>query len=414
MNINHSDITKFRLEHEEKSMSHLQDTQISTKCVHAGQEPEILYGCVNVPIYTSTTYAQTAPAEPFGPFDYSRCGNPTRNNLERSLAFLENGKFGLVWGSGMASINGVVESFCNVGDEVVCIEDVYGGTQRLFRQCLIPRNGIVFKFINFDDVESAMKEINEKTKIIWIEVATNPTLAVVDLQEITKRAKEINENIIVCADNTFMSPVNCTPLDFGVDIVSESITKYINGHSDVVMGLTVTNNKDLNEKMFFYSKSSGGVPSPFDCYLVLRGIRTLGIRMKTINENAMAVAQFLEKNEHVKKVLYPGLESNKYHNVAKKQFKNGFGGIISFVLKGGMEDAVKFLQNLKIFTLAESLGGVESLAEHPPKMTHASVPKEIRDKLGIEDGFIRICCGIEDKCDLIKDIENAFNALKNK
>jgi cystathionine beta-lyase/cystathionine gamma-synthase len=391
-------------------MSHLKDTQISTKCVHAGQEPEILYGCVNVPIYTSTTYAQTAPAEPFGPFDYSRCGNPTRNNLERSLAFLENGKYGLVWGSGMASINGVIETFCNVGDEVVCIEDVYGGTQRLFRQCMIPRNGIVFKFINFDDIEKSMKEINEKTKLIWIEVATNPTLAVADLEEITKKVKEINKNVIICADNTFMSPVNCTPLDFGVDIVSESITKYINGHSDVVMGLTVTNNKDYNDKMYFYSKSSGGVPSPFDCYLVLRGIRTLGIRMKTINNNAMAVAEFLEKNENVKKVMYPGLESNKYHNIAKKQFKNGYGGIISFVMKGGMDDAVKFLQNLKIFTLAESLGGVETLLTYPFTQTHADVPEEIRIANGITESVLRMSTGIEAKEDLIRDLKEAIDS----
>lgn len=407
-------VTKTRLDFEAKETEHIKDAGISTKCVHAGQEPEIVYGCVNVPIYMSSTFAQTGPGEPFGPFDYSRCGNPTRNNLERSLAILENGKHCLVWGSGMAAITGVL-SLLKTGEECLCIDDVYGGTQRFFRQIAQPQAGVKFTFAKFDDIPALEKLITSNTKLMWMEVTTNPTLSVPDIQEIVKMVRRVNKDVIIVVDNTFMSPVNCTPLDFGIDIVVESATKYINGHSDVVMGVTVTKRDDLQDRLFFISKSTGGVPSPFDCFLVLRGIKTLGIRMKTIDSNAMEVAKFLEKNQYVKKVLYPGLESSPYHEIAKKEFKGfGYGGVVSFVIKGGIEESKKFLKALKVFRLAESLGAVESLAELPSLMTHMSVPKEIREQLGIEDGFIRLSVGIEEKDDLIKDLDEALKVCAQK
>ena len=406
--MDHKKITEFRLKFEEEETKNIINTGISTKCVHGGQEPDIVYGCVNVPIYMSSTFAQTSPAEPFGPFDYSRCGNPTRNNLERAVSILENGKHTISWGSGMAAITGII-SLLKTGEECICIDDVYGGTQRFFRKISQPNHGVVYKFLKFDDISKLEKEINDKTKMMWMEVVTNPTLGVPDVIEIVKMVRRVKKDIIIVVDNTFMSPVNCNPLDFGVDIVCESATKYINGHCDVVMGLTTTNDDKLNEDLFFISKSTGGVPSPFDCYLTLRGIKTLGIRIKTINNNAMAIAQYLEKHPKVSKVLYPGLESSPYHAIIKKLVKgHGYGGIVSFVIKGGLDEASKFLKKLKIFRLAESLGGVESLAEHPPTMTHASVAPELRAQIGIEDGFIRLSVGIEEKEDLLKDLEESL------
>ena len=407
-------INQFRLKFEEEETSHITDKGISTKCVHAGQEPEVVYGCVNVPIYMSSTFAQTGPGEPFGPFDYSRCGNPTRNNLERSLAILENGKHCITWSSGMAAITGVL-SLLKSGEECLCIDDVYGGTQRFFRKIAQPQAGINFKFAPFTNIPELEKLISSNTKMMWMEVVTNPTLSVPDIQEIVKMVRRVNKDVIIVVDNTFMSPVNCNPLDFGIDIVVESATKYINGHSDVVMGVTVVKNDELQDRLFFISKSTGGVPSPFDCFLVLRGIKTLGIRMKTINNNAMEVAKFFEQNEHVKKLIYPGLESSPFHTIAKKELKGfGFGGVVSFVIKGGIEESKKFLKSLKIFRLAESLGAVESLAELPSLMTHMSVPKEIREQLGIEDGFIRLSVGIEENEDLIKDLDEALKACVSK
>lgn len=396
-------------EYIKKYDSKYEEFSFATKCVHIGQEPDMLTGAVNPPIHLSTTYAQKAPGDPFGPYDYSRCGNPTRANLERTMCGLHKGKYSLVWSSGMAATTGII-SLVKTGDEVVSIDDVYGGTQRFFRKISHPQHGVLFTFIAFDDMETVRKSLSENTRMIWFESPTNPTLKTTDIEAVVKTVKEFNKDIIIVVDNTFMSPYNCNPLDFGVDIVVESATKYIGGHSDVVMGITTTNNKDIQDRLYFISKSTGGVPSPFDCYMALRGIKTLSIRIERQNSNALKIAQFLEKHKNVEKVLYPGLESSPYHKIAKKQQK-GFGGLLSFYIKGGLEESKKFLTSLKIFILAESLGSVESLAEHPALMTHFSVPPEIRKELGIDDGLIRLAIGIEEVEDLIHDLDYSLNQI---
>ena len=381
----------------------------STKCLHIGQEPDAIYGGVNVPINMSTTYAQHSPGEPYGPFDYSRCGNPTRSHLERLIAGIENGKYAISWSSGMAAITGIVH-LLRTGDEIICIDDVYGGTQRYFRKISAVNHDLVFKFIAMDTLDELRQNLTDKTKLIWLESPTNPTLKVTDIRAVVRLVKDYNPDIIITVDNTFMSPYNCKPLDLGVDFVMESATKYLGGHSDIVMGITATNNKELNDKLYFVSKSMGGVPSPFDCYLAIRGVKTLSIRVERQNENALKISGFLEKHEKVTKVLYPGLESSPYHEVAKSQQK-GFGAVLSFIIKGGLEESKTFLKNLKIFILAESLGSVESLAEHPALMTHFSVPPEIRKELGIDDGFVRLAIGIENVEDLIQDLDQALSKI---
>jgi cystathionine gamma-lyase len=381
----------------------------STKCLHIGQEPDMIYGGVNVPISLSTTYAQRAPGKPFGPYDYSRTGNPTRGNLERLIAGLENAKYSLIWSSGMAAISGIIH-LLKTGDEVISIDDVYGGTQRYFRKISNPMHGVTFTFVNMDNLESFSKSLNEKTKMVWLESPTNPTLKTVDIVEIVRITKEFDPNILVVVDNTFMSPYNVKPLDLGADIVMESATKFIGGHSDIVMGITATNNKEIQDTLYFGHKSIGAVPSPFDCYLAIRGIKTLSIRVERQNENALQVAKFLEKHPMVEKVLYPGLETSAYHQIAKRQQK-GFGAVVSFYIKGGLEESEKFLKSLYVFTLAESLGSVESLAEHPALMTHFSVPAEKRKELGIEDGFIRLSIGIENIEDIIEDLDKALISI---
>lgn len=378
----------------------------STKCLHSGQEPDPVYGGVNVPINMSTTYAQYSPGEPYGPYDYSRCGNPTRSHLERLVASIENGKHAIIWSSGMGAITGILHMFKS-GDEVLCIDDVYGGTQRYMRKISSLNHNLEYKFISMDNMEEIKKNLNSKTKLIWFESPTNPTLKVTDIQAVVNVVREYNPEIVIAVDNTFMSPYNCKPLDFGVDFVMESATKYLGGHSDVVMGITATNNTELNDKLFFISKSMGAVPSPFDCYLTIRGIKTLSLRIERQNQSALQIAKFLESHANVEKVIYPGLESSPYHKIAKKQQK-GFGGVLSFVIKGGLEESKLFLKKLKVFTLAESLGSVESLAEHPALMTHFSVPAEIRKELGIDDGFVRLSVGIEDVEDLIKDLTQSL------
>jgi cystathionine gamma-lyase len=388
-----------------------QDCGLSTKCLHIGQEPDAVYGGVNVPINLSTTFAQHAPAEPFGPFDYSRCGNPTRSHLERLVAGIENAQFAIAWASGMAAITGIMH-LLKVGDEVLCISDVYGGTQRYFRNISAVNHELVFKFIDMDNLDNDFfeKNFSKKTKMIWLESPTNPNLKVTDIRAIVKATKEFNSDIIIAVDNTFMSPVNCTPLDLGVDIVMESATKFLGGHSDLVMGITATNNKIINERLYFISKSLGGVPSPFDCYMLIRGIKTLVIRVEKQNKNAMEIALFLETHKKVENVLYPGLETSEYHLLAKSQQK-GFGAVVSFVIKGGLAESRTFLKALKVFILAESLGSVESLAELPGLMTHFSVPPEIRNQLGIHNGLIRLAVGIENVEDLIKDLDQALSLI---
>jgi cystathionine gamma-lyase len=397
------------IEHFKQHDLKFKDYGFSTKCLHIGQEPDLANGAVNVPIHLSTTFAQRSPGEPFGHYDYSRTGNPTRDHLERLICGIENSKHSLVWSSGMAATTGVLH-LLKSGDEVVCIDDVYGGTQRFFRRISNVQHGITYTFVPFDDTEVMQKSLSENTRMVWFESPTNPTLKTVDIRKVVDIVKSYRPDILVVCDNTFMSPYNCKPLDFGVDIVVESATKYIGGHSDIVMGISATNNKDLQEQLYFIHKSTGGVPSPFDCFLAIRGIKTLSIRVERQNSNALKIAQFLEKHEKVEKVFYPGLESSPFHEIAKRQQK-GFGGVVSFNIKGGLDESKRFLRGLNIFTIAESLGSVESLAEHPGLMTHMSVPKEIREQLGIDDGFIRLAVGIEDVDDLISDIESSFNGI---
>lgn len=404
----HEQLRKEVAEYQKKHDEKYEKMGFSTKCLHIGQEPDMIYGAVNTAIHLSTTYAQTTPGDPYGPYDYSRTGNPTRGNLERLVSGLENAKYSLIWSSGMAAIVGAIQ-LLKEGDEVICIDDVYGGTQRYFRKICSGNMGIKFNFINFDTMEALNKTLSNSTKMVWLESPTNPTLKTTDLEQVVKIIKAFNPEILIVVDNTFLSPYNCKPLDFGVDICIESATKYMGGHSDTVMGTLSTNCKELYDKLYFIHKSIGAVPSPFDCYLVIRGLKTLSIRMERQNSSGLTIAHWLEKNEHVERVIYSGLKSSPYHEIAKRQQK-GFGGVMSFVIKGGIEESKKFLSSLKIFTLAESLGSVESLAEHPALMTHFSVPAEVRKELGIDDGFVRISVGIEDVEDLINDLDSAFNA----
>jgi len=315
----------------------------------------------------------------------------------------------MVWSSGMAAITGTIQML-KQEDEIICIDDVYGGTGRYFRFIASKNIGCVFHFIDFDDLELFERTLTKKTKLVWMESPTNPKLKTPDIQEIVKIVKNFNKDIIIAIDNTFMSPYNCRPLELGVDLVIESATKYIGGHSDIVMGVSCTNNKELHDQMYFIHKSIGAVPSPFDCFLAIRGLKTLSIRVERQNYNALEIAKYLEKHPKVDKVHYPGLESSKYHKIAKKQQK-GFGGLLSFDIKGGIEESKRFLAELTIFTLAESLGSVESLAEHPAMMTHFSVPPEIRKQLGINDGFLRLAVGVEDLKDLINDLEHALSKI---
>jgi cystathionine gamma-lyase len=391
--------------HDEK----YKDMGFSTKCTHIGQEPDPIYGGVNVPINLSTTYAQTYPNVPFGPFDYSRCGNPTRDHLERLIAGLYSAKYSISWSSGMAATTGLINMLCT-GDEVICMDDMYGGTQRYFRRISQINHNIKYKFINMNNYDVLKSSLSEKTRLIWLESPTNPTLKVTDIRTVVKMVKEFNKDIIIVVDNTFLSPYNCNPLSLGADFVMESATKYLGGHSDIVMGCTATNDDKLQERLFFISKTTGGVPSPFDCYMAIRSIKTLSIRVERQNQNGLILAQYLNKHPKIEKCMYPGLETDEFHQVAKNQQK-GFGGVLSLVITGGLEKAANFLTNLKVFTLAESLGSVESLADHPALMTHASVPEDIRKELGVVDGFVRLSCGIEDVEDLLNDVKQALEKI---
>lgn len=386
-----------------------------TKAIHAGQEPNPHTGAVTVPISVATTFAQASPgvkmgldhADSFGNgWEYSRTGNPTRGAFERALAAAENGKYACCYSSGMAATTAVIHLLAT-GDHVLSIDDVYGGTQRYFRKTVTPTYGITFDFVDFNNLDLVESSITPKTRMLWIESPTNPTLKVSDIGAIAAIAKK--HKLILVVDNTFMSPYFQNPLDHGADVVVHSITKYINGHSDVVMGVVVTKDADIQTKLKFVQNGIGAVPSPFDCYLALRGLKTLHVRMAKHEVNAMAVAEFLEEHPLVEKVLYPGLPSHPQHEIAKKQ-THGFGGMVTFYVKGGLKEAKGVLENFKLFTLAESLGAVESLAESPAIMTHASVAPEIREKLGISDTLIRLSVGIEGLPDLIADLDQALTA----
>lgn len=374
-----------------------------TKAIHAGQSPDPVYGAVMVPIYQTSTYAQESPGKHTG-YDYSRTDNPTRTAYQECVAALENGKHGLAFSSGMATTDAVLRTL-KTGDHIICADDVYGGTFRLFDKVLT-RFGLEFTFMDLSDLRAVEAAVKPNTRMIWIETPTNPTLKIFDIEALTQLAR--SKKILSVVDNTFMSSYFQKPLNLGADVVVHSVTKYMNGHSDVVGGVFITNNTELYEKVKFIQNSAGAVPAPQDCFLVTRGLKTLHVRMKQHGENAMAIAQWLSKHPKVEKVIYPGLESHPQHALARKQM-SGFGGMISFYLKGGLTESRTLLEKVKLFTLAESLGGVESLIEHPAIMTHASVPAENRKKLGISDSLIRISVGIEDVNDLIADLDQAIS-----
>ena len=372
--------------------------------IHGGQAPDKAYGAVMPPIYQTSTYAQTTPGGHQG-FEYSRTHNPTRKALEQGLASIENGEHGLAFASGLAAMDAVMK-LLRPGDEVISTNDLYGGSYRLFTKIFKPL-GLQFKFVNMQNSENIVAAISNKTKLIWVETPTNPTMQVVDIEAIAAIAKK--NNILVAVDNTFASPYIQQPLTLGADIVMHSATKYLGGHSDLILGSLVVNDADLSERLAFIQNASGAVPGPMDCFLTLRGIKTLSVRMQRHCENAAAIAHFLNEHQKIEKVYWPGFENHPNHHVAKKQMKD-FGGMLSFVTKGADYDAaIKIVERLEMFTLAESLGGVESLAGHPASMTHASIPKTIREESGVVDALVRLSVGIEDVRDLIADLEQAIS-----
>lgn len=379
----------------------IKDQKFATKVIHVGGEPDKETGAVMPPIYQTSTYAQRSPGEHLG-YEYTRSHNPTRTRLEENLASLENAKYALTTSSGIA-MTSLIMHMLPKGSKILCGDDVYGGTYRLFSTVFHERHD--FEFVDTTDYELVEKKLSEKPAIIWIETPTNPTLKITDIKRVCDMGKK--HGVKTYVDNTFMSPYFQNPIDLGADVVVHSLTKYINGHSDVVGGAMMTNDKEIHDEIFRLQNSLGPSSSPFDSWLVLRGIKTLAVRMQRHEENAMKVAKWLEGHEKVEKVVYPGLESHPQHAIAKEQMK-GFGGMITFFIKGGLEASRTFLEKVRLFHLAESLGGVESLIEHPAIMTHASVPKEIRESIGITDNLIRVSVGIEDADDLIGDLEFAL------
>ncbi|MGB0260324.1 MAG: cystathionine gamma-synthase [Flavobacteriaceae bacterium] len=379
------------------------DSKFNTKTIHGGQTPDAAYGAVMPPVYLTSTYAQSTPGGHKG-YEYSRTHNPTRTALEKALASIEDGKQGLCFGSGMAAIDAVLK-LLKPGDEVISTNDLYGGSYRLFTK-VFTHYGIHFHFVDMQNTERIAEKINDKTKLIWVETPTNPMLNIVDIQAISKLRED--KGILLAVDNTFASPYIQQPLTLGADIVMHSATKYLGGHSDVVLGALVVRDEDLAARLAFIQNASGAVCGPLDAYLVLRGIKTLHVRMQRHCENGKAVAAYLNQHPKIKKVYWPGFTDHPNHDVAQAQMKD-FGGMLSFVpTDNSLESATAIVEKLKVFTLAESLGGVESLAGHPASMTHASIPKEEREKSGVVDGLIRLSVGIEDIDDLIDDLQQAI------
>lgn len=378
--------------------------KFNTKTIHGGQENiDPGYDSVMPPIYQTSTYAQSTPGGHKG-FEYSRSGNPTRGALENSVASIENGKHGIIFGSGLAAIDAVLK-LLKPGDEILSTNDLYGGTYRLFTG-IFEDFGLKFNFTGMQNAADIADQITENTKLIWVETPTNPMLNIIDIEAIAKIAKE--KDILLAVDNTFATPYLQQPLDLGADLVMHSATKYLGGHSDVVMGALAVKDDDLAEKLYFIQNASGAVAGPQDSFLVLRGIKTLHLRMQRHCENGKAVAEFLENHPKVDKIYWPGLKNHPNHDIAKKQMKD-FGGMLSFTTKNdSLNGAVSCVEKLKVFTLAESLGGVESLAGHPASMTHASIPKEEREKTGVKDSLIRLSVGVEDEADLIADLKQAL------
>jgi cystathionine gamma-lyase len=391
---------------------------LDTQVIHAGQAPEPVTGAVMPPIFTSSTYAQKSPGEHSG-FEYSRSHNPTRYALERMVARLEGSKItegqdpscgGFAFSSGLAAM-GCICDLLTAGDEVVCMDDVYGGTFRQFTRVRERSQGLKLKYVDLTDAKKAAAAIGAGTRLVWVETPTNPMLKVVDLAAIAAiTRKQAPQALLVC-DNTFASPINQRPLEFGFDVAHHSATKYLGGHSDVVGGMLATGNPDLAKKIRFHQNAVGSVMGPFDAYLVLRGIKTLALRMARHNASGLRIAQWLEKRPGVERVIYPALPSHPQHTLAMKQM-SGHTGMITFFIEGGLDESRKFLESLRLFTLAESLGGVESLVDHPAIMTHASVPPEQRAALGISDTLIRLSVGIENPDDLIADLDHALKAAR--
>lgn len=384
--------------------------RFETKAIHIGEEPNLKEGGsgdVVIPIHLSSTFARKELDKPTGGYEYSRTGNPTRNALEKRLAALEDAEFGLAFSSGMAAETVLALTLLNSGDNVVAFDDLYAGTRRLFD--IFAKNfKVQFTYVDATSPDNVKNAITQNTKLIWLETPTNPLMKLCDIKTISEIAKE--HGILVVVDNTFATPYFQKPLNLGADIVVHSTTKFINGHSDSVGGAIMLSNEEIYSRLKFNQNATGAILSPFDSYLVLRGIKTLPVRMEKHNYNAMEIAKYLNSHPKVKKVNYPGLENHPQHELAKKQM-TGFGGVLSFEIDGGLKEVKRFLENLRIFSLAESLGGVESLIEHPATMTHAYLPKEEREKIGITDSLIRISVGLENIDDLLSDLDNAFKCI---
>ena len=375
----------------------------ATRFIHAGAEPDPSTGAIMTPIYQTSTYVQSAPGENKG-YEYARSQNPTRKALEDALAIIENGKYGLAFSSGVAATDAVIK-LLEPGQEVICGNDMYGGTYRLFTK-VFEKFGIRFKYVDTTHPANIANAISADTRLVWLETPTNPLMNITDIAAVAYIVK--GKNILLAVDNTFASPYLQNPLDLGADIVMHSVTKYLGGHSDVIQGCLVMNDKDLREKLYFIQKSCGAVPGPMDCFLVLRGIKTLHVRMKQHCENGKIIAHWLQNHPKVGKVYWPGFENHPGHAIAKKQMRD-FGGMISFELKDdSVQEARRVLSSTKLFSLAESLGGVESLINHPASMTHASIPREERIKNGLSDSLIRLSVGIEDAEDLVEDLRQAI------
>lgn len=386
-------------------MSNHDSHGIGTKAIHAGQSPDPSTGAVMVPIYATSTYAQASPGEHQG-FEYSRSHNPTRFAYERCVAALESGTHGYAFASGLAATSTVLE-LLDTGSHVICMDDVYGGTYRLFERVRRRSAGLDFSFVDLNDLDAVKAALRPETKMIWCETPTNPLLKLVDIRRLAEFAKA--HGLLLAVDNTFSSPVLQRPLELGADLVMHSATKYLNGHSDIVGGMVVVKDAALAEQMTFLQNAVGGVQGPFDSFLALRGLKTLHLRMKAHCENAQFIAEKLEAHPAVEKVAYPGLASHPQHALAKAQM-HGFGGMVSVWLKGGFPEAKRFMERLRLFTCAESLGGVESLANHPAVMTHASIPEDRRNALGVTGNLVRLSVGVEDAIDLWSDIQQALSA----
>lgn len=379
--------------------------KFNTKVIHGGQHHDPSTGAVMPPVYQTSTFVQSSPGQPIGDYEYSRASNPTRTALENALASIENGTKGLAFSSGLAATDCVLRSF-KAGDEVIAMDDLYGGTYRMFTR-IYKDSGIKFHFVDMNDLEKFKSLINENTKLVWVETPTNPLMKLADIEAIAKITKE--KKLLFAVDNTFATPYLQKPLDLGADIVMHSATKYLGGHSDVIAGALVIKDEALAEQLHFQQFATGATLGPQDSFLVLRGIKTLHLRVQRHCENGAKVTEFLSNHPKVKTVYYPGLESHPFHEIAKKQMKNGFGGMVSFTFESGKkEDAISFLEKLQVFTLAESLGGVESLANHPALMTHASIPEDKRKEIGITDDLVRLSVGVEDIDDLIEDLKQAL------